>query len=198
MRISRLLVLFSSLTTVSAASAGDLRVAGYLPEYRVTAFDPEAAVGLTDLIVFSAEPTPEGGLELARLKKVPWDKLQDFERKENVRLILCIGGWGRSGGFAAVAGAPEKRRAFAKACLDFCHERKFDGIDLDWEFPQSKSQQEDYGELLRELAKTLPPRSVQVVGHRPGQPNASAPACPRLSIGYRSRSYKSAGPAFHL
>lgn len=162
MRTIRFALLLASLALARAASAGEFRVAGYLPEYRLADFDLEAGAGLTDLMLFSAEPTPEGGLDLARLKKVPWDKLQAFKQKHHARLILSIGGWGRSDGFAAVAASVDMRRKFAEVCLEFCGERKFDGIDFDWEFPQGKSQQNDYAELLRDVRKMLPPEAFKL------------------------------------
>jgi hypothetical protein len=74
----------------------EFRFAGYLPNYRAAQFDPAAADGITDLIVFSAEPTAAGELTLRRLGEFPWDKLRDWKTRQRVRLILCVGGWGRS------------------------------------------------------------------------------------------------------
>jgi GH18 family chitinase len=166
----RVIVCVVSLCLVADAAAGEFRIAGYLPEYRVDEFDAEALAGLTDLLVFSAEPTAEGGLDLARLKNVPWEKLHDFKSERGVRLTLCVGGWGRWGGFASVAQSAEKRRAFAAACVRICRERRLDGVDLDWEFPQGEAQQQDYAELLRELHQAFQPEkltlSVTVAGHQ--------------------------------
>ena len=46
------------------AAPPELRIVGYLPEYRMADFDLSTARSLTDLIVFSAEPTPEGELNI--------------------------------------------------------------------------------------------------------------------------------------
>jgi hypothetical protein len=55
-----------------AVSAAPFRIAGYLPDYRAATFDVEAARGLTDLFLFSAEPTATGQLEISRLEPFPW------------------------------------------------------------------------------------------------------------------------------
>jgi hypothetical protein len=52
-------------------SSRGFRIVGYLPDYRAADFDPASARCLTDLIVFSAEPTKDGDLSLDRLKSVP-------------------------------------------------------------------------------------------------------------------------------
>ena len=88
------------------------RIVGYLPDYRARAFDAQAASALTDLIVFSAEPTATGGLDLSRLKNVPWAKLRAFKTRQAVRFILCVGGWERSLHFAAITSSAEKRKDF--------------------------------------------------------------------------------------
>src|SRR5262245_19196635 len=113
------------------------RIAGYLPEYRAAEFDPEAARLLTDLIVFSADPTADGGLDMARLERIPWAKLRAFKTRERVRMILSVGGWNRSKHFAAVATSATKRKAFAAASVRACLDNRLDGLDLDWEHPKT-------------------------------------------------------------
>src|SRR5438132_1377969 len=61
------------------------RVVGYLPDYRAAEFDPATARPLTDLILFSAELTAAGQLDLTRLKDVPRAKLRAFKTREGVR-----------------------------------------------------------------------------------------------------------------
>jgi GH18 family chitinase len=136
------------------------RVVGYLPEYRAGDFDPGAARGLTDLIVFSAEPTADGGLECSRLANLPWASLRAFKTRERVRLILCVGGWERSAHFPIVARSPDKRKTFADAAVRTCLEQRLDGIDLDWEHPKDEVEQDSYGKLLTELGRAFEPHGL--------------------------------------
>jgi GH18 family chitinase len=142
------------------APRASFRIAGYLPEYRAAAFDLAAATPLTDLIVFSAQPTPAGELDLSRLKRVPWSKLRAFKTRQRVRLILCVGGWQRSGGFPAVASSAEKRQAFAKSAVRVCLEQRLDGLDLDWEHPKDEAEQRGYGQLLADLRAAFDPHGL--------------------------------------
>jgi GH18 family chitinase len=132
-----------------AEAGSDFRIVGYLPDYRAASYDLAQARGLTDLIVFSSEPTADGGLNADRLKKIPWAKLRDFKTRNRVRLILCVGGWGRSAHFATAASSDESRRKFAQSAVRFCLDERLDGIDLDWEHPKNDDEQANYAAILK-------------------------------------------------
>ena len=138
------------------------RLAGYLPDYRAAEFDPAAAKSLTDLIVFSAEPTAAGSLDLSRVKGLPWADLRAFKTKQRVRLILCVGGWERSKHFAAVAGSEAARAEFVKSAVRVCLDERLDGLDLDWEHPKTEKEQAGYGDLLKELRAAFTPHGLML------------------------------------
>jgi len=151
----------NSTVRVFAAEPTPFRVVGYLPDYRAAEFDISNARNLTDLIVFSASPSPEGILELGRLKEmVAWDKLRSFKTRERVRLILCVGGWERSKNFPEIAVDPARRKVFVSSAVQLCIAERLDGLDLDWEHPQSQDQQNAYGQLLRELQTAFQPQGL--------------------------------------
>jgi chitinase len=148
------------LLAAPAAAGEPFRVVGYLPDYRAANYDLSPAKQLTDLIVFSAQPTADGGLDLSRLKNVPWAKLRAFKTQNRVRLILCVGGWERSKHFAAVATSAEKRTAFATAAVQTCLAERLDGLDLDWEHPKDAAEQDGYGKLLADLRESFAPHGL--------------------------------------
>jgi len=143
---------------VSVGSA--FRVVGYLPDYRLADYKLQAARGLTDLIVFSAEPAANGELNTERLQQCPWPELLRFKTNNRVRLILTIGGWERSSHFATVASSAELRRKFVSSVVDFCLARRLDGVDLDWEHPQGIQQEQAYATLLSDLRTTFEPHGL--------------------------------------
>ena len=55
----------------------------------------------------------------------------------NVKTLISIGGWSKSGGFYDMSATAKGRETFANSCVDFLHKYEFDGIDLDWEYPTS-------------------------------------------------------------
>ncbi|MFO0929175.1 MAG: glycoside hydrolase family 18 protein [Gemmataceae bacterium] len=141
-----------------AARPAPFRVVGYLPEYRT--FDPAAAVHLTDLILFSAEPTEAGGLDLRRMRRMPWADLRAFKTRHPLRLLLCVGGGGRSAHFPAVAGSDAKRAAFVRSAVRVCLDERLDGIDLDWEHPRNEAEQTGYASLMGELREAFRPHGL--------------------------------------
>lgn len=144
----------------SRAEATGFRVAGYLPEYRASEFEPKLAKLLTDLIIFSVEPTEAGGVNRSRLSKFSLDKLREWKTKERVRLILCIGGWERSKHFATVATTAEKRQRFVNEVVKLCLDERLDGVDLDWEHPKGEAEQVGYGQLLSDLRAAFQPHGL--------------------------------------
>ncbi len=123
-------------------SFGGFRIAGYLPDYRFAELDLEAAKKWTDLIIFSAEVQADGGLDLKRIEKCPWDKLLAFKTKYRKRLFLTVGGWERSLHFASVASDEQRRKRFVKSVVQIALEKRLDGIDLDWEHPKDEKEED--------------------------------------------------------
>jgi chitinase len=143
------------------AAQPEFRIVGYLPEYRMADFDLSDAQLYTDLIVFSAEPTPEGELNMARLAGVvPWDKLRKVKTAYRVRLLLCVGGWERSGHFAAMTRSEGSRNRFVEAAIRVCLSERLDGLDLDWEHPADTIEADRYGKLLVALYRALKPHGL--------------------------------------
>lgn len=164
--IGLLLAAFFGLPTLLAAEVGKkkatFRIAGYVPDYRVAGFDGASARCLTDLILFSAEPASTGGLNVDRLKRVSWEALRRQKAETGVRLILCIGGWGRSTHFATVSRNDELRSIFVKSVVEFCQREGFDGVDLDWEHPRNEEEQVGYGRLLADLREAFDPLGLKL------------------------------------
>jgi len=146
----------------TTATTGRFRVVGYLPEYRAPGLDFSKLVGLTDLIVFSAEPEASGALDLSRLKAVPWPELHALRSRHQTRLHLAIGGWGLSRHFKTVAASPGLRSTFSQQALKTASDLHLDGIDLDWEHPANPAEVEDYGRLLSDLRDTLAPKGLSL------------------------------------
>lgn len=144
------------------ADPNSFRVAAYLPDYRAVNFDPKSASLLTDLILFSAEPTANGSLDLSRFRKTPWADLRAFKTKGRVRLWLCVGGWERSKHFPAVVASEATRAEFVKSAVKVCLAERLDGLDLDWEHPKNESEQAGYASLLQELKAAFAPHGLML------------------------------------
>jgi GH18 family chitinase len=142
--------------------APPFHVVGYLPDYRLASFDPAAAKYLTDVVYFSAEADPSGELRADRLKPEAIKTLQKIKEQHGVSLLLCVGGWERSKGFAPLAASPRGRERFVGSVTRFCLGNQFDGADLDWEHLANDEEVQNYGALLVALKKGFEPHKLRL------------------------------------
>lgn len=129
-----------------------VQITGYLPEYRLADYTPPPGADIDALVLFSAEATAAGSLDLTRLPAAVLARGRQLQAQQRCLLLLGVGGWGRSAAFPALAASTEARRRFAQALLQFCRTQSFDGVDLDWEHPKDQGEAADFALLLAEIA----------------------------------------------
>lgn len=79
-------------------------------------------------------------------------------QNRNLKVLLSIGGWTYTNTqkhFDGPAGSPEGRRKFAESCVKMIKDLGFDGVDLDWEYPQNPGQGEQLLLLILEIRKAM-------------------------------------------
>jgi GH18 family chitinase len=52
-----------------------------------------------------------------------------------LKTLVAVGGWTLSNTFSQVAEFQHTRENFARECVRFCKQYGFDGVDIDWEYP---------------------------------------------------------------
>ena len=133
---------------------------GYVPEYRLNNFDYDGVFesGLTHLIFFSLEV--DGTLSLPKAldrlpSKTDAHKARLAANTVDGKLILSFGGNARSQGFAEMTRKSSSRRKFLDALNKILIEYEFDGVDYNWEYPQSADEWKSWKELIKESKEIL-------------------------------------------
>ncbi|MBN1559566.1 T9SS type A sorting domain-containing protein [candidate division KSB1 bacterium] len=141
-------------------------IIGYYPYWMKTDL-PASAVDLdrlTHVMHAFAYPTSNGQI-------VHSSTLLDPELNERVHaqgrlILLSLGGWGNSDGFAPMAADSNSRKEFAANALQFCLQHHYDGIDLDWEHPSTASDRHNLTLLVKairqEFAKLMRPQPMLI------------------------------------
>jgi len=107
-------------------------------------------------------PAPSGDTLLPLQDDRILKRLVKHAHSGNVQVFISIGGWGigdgggEDGRFHRMAERAEGRMAFIKSTMDLVKKYNFDGVDLDWEYPDEDSRSaDDYVLLVKELARQL-------------------------------------------
>jgi len=70
------------------------------------------------------------------------------ERKNGIRVCFSVQ---NKQGFKTWTATAEKREKLAQSFLDTCEEYHFDGVDIDWEYPESGNEVDNYVEFMKVL-----------------------------------------------
>lgn len=82
-------------------------------------------------------------------------KFVDLKKKNpNIKTTIAIGGWNDSHNgtkYSDMVASLQNRTIFIQSVMAFLENYKFDGLDLDWEYPMSSSDKAGFAELMKEL-----------------------------------------------
>jgi len=96
----------------------------------------------------------EDGRIVAR-ESVPSRKLTTEAHQAQVKVILSLGGWGMDKEFAALTAKQDSYERFVMAVMKMVDEYDYDGIDLDWEFPDNPTEAKNFNRLALRFRKDL-------------------------------------------
>lgn len=82
-----------------------------------------------------------------------------------MKTLLSLGGWTLSTHFPAAARTPETRANFTRTAVDLVKNLGFDGLDIDWEYPATPQEADDFVLLLRDTRAALDAYAAE---HNPG------------------------------
>lgn len=88
-------------------------------------------------------------------RSCPSRELVASAHQANVRVLLSLGGWGWDKQFAAIVSRPEAEDRYVKSVLAIVDEYDYDGIDLDWEYPDTQEEITGFDRLTRRFRREL-------------------------------------------
>jgi len=77
------------------------------------------------------------------------------KQNRHLKVLLSIGGWTYSPTFHPVVVNPQTRRKFVESSVKILEDYGFDGLDVDYEYPETPEQAQAYVDLLREMREAL-------------------------------------------
>jgi chitinase len=88
-------------------------------------------------------------------RNVPNKDLTAKAHAAGVKVILSLGGWGWDKQFAAIVAKPEAEDRYLKSVMEIVDQGDYDGIDLDWEYPDTREEVTGFERLTRRFRKDL-------------------------------------------
>jgi chitinase len=98
-------------------------------------------------------------------RRVPSRELVDQAHAAGVKVLLSVGGWGWDEQFAAIVEDPAAEDRYVKAVLKMVEDTGYDGVDLDWEYPDSAQEIVGFERLAGRLRA-----GVDAIGAKRQQP----------------------------
>jgi chitinase len=95
----------------------------------------------------------------------PSRELTTNAHKAHVKVLLSLGGWGWDDQFGAIVSKPESEDRYVKSVMEMVDQYDYDGIDLDWEYPDTKTEVVGFERLARRFRKL-----VDEIGKKKGRP----------------------------
>ncbi|KEZ44525.1 Chitinase 1 [Scedosporium apiospermum] len=120
------------------------------------------------------------------------------KKHRNLKVLLSIGGWTYSPKFAPIAATEEGRRKFASSAVKLVADWGFDGLDIDWEYPQNAAEAQNLVDLLRTCRELLDAYAAE---HAPGYHFTMTVASPAGAQNYNTMLLEAMDPlldAWHL
>lgn len=152
-----LLVVLLGLLFFCKSTYAQKLVVGYYPDYASEVLPPENIQfgNLTHIIHGFVWPNSDGSL--AMYDGLEKSNIVNLSHNAGIKILLALGGAGEvpTVGFEAIASDSTKRSNFIQNAITFTNLLNYDGIDLDWEFPDNQQKKVDYTLFIKELRSEM-------------------------------------------
>ena len=127
------------------------RVVGYYPQWVVGNLQPEDIdLSIVSHVIHSfAWPNEDGSI--SSYDGMFGSGMSETIHAQGSKFLLSLGGWGNHIGFEVISADADLRELFINNLASICLINGYDGIDLDWEFPDSENDKENLNLLVSEM-----------------------------------------------
>jgi chitinase len=106
----------------------------------------------------------DGDGTIRRSAEVPSRELTAEAHRVGVKVLLSLGGWGWDKQFTAIVSRPEAESRYLNAVMGAVDQFDYDGIDIDWEYPDTRAEIAGFDRLARRFRLDL-----DALGERKGR-----------------------------
>ena len=127
------------------------RVVGYYPQWVIGSL-PANEIDLnvvTHIIHSFAWPNENGSI--SSYNGMFGSGISDVIHNQGAKFLLSLGGWGNHAGFEVISGDEDLRELFINNLVNILLVNGYDGVDLDWEFPDSEMDRENLNLLVSDM-----------------------------------------------
>ena len=127
------------------------RVIGYYPQWVVDNLPPsEIDFNVVTHVIHSfAWPNEDGSI--SSYDGMFGSDISNIIHNQGAKFLLSLGGWGNHVGFEVISGDPLLREIFIYNLVSILLVNNYDGVDLDWEFPDSNTDRENLNLLVSDM-----------------------------------------------
>ncbi|MBB6215306.1 GH18 family chitinase [Anaerosolibacter carboniphilus] len=145
---------------VFAEGNKDFRVVGYYSEIFDDPIDERVQFDKLTHITYAFLIPGEDGSLIGIEKPEKLKELVAKSHKNDVEVLIAVGGWSYQNipldpTFEKLAASDEARAKFVESVLKFVEDYDFDGVEIDWEYPDEGISSQNYEKLVLELSKAL-------------------------------------------
>ncbi|GAC1474168.1 MAG: glycoside hydrolase family 18 protein [Isosphaeraceae bacterium] len=99
--------------------------------------------------------TADGEGKIRGTEGVPSRDLTSAAHVAGVRVLLSLGGWGWDAQFASIVSKPEDEERYIASVMEVIQNFDYDGIDIDWEYPDTQAEVAGFERLCRQFRNKL-------------------------------------------
>ena len=135
--------IFFFLTLITSLSYPQ-RVVGYYPQWVQGNLHPSDIDYSVITHINHAFAWPDNDGNILHYDNMISQSITGAVHDNNAKILLSLGGWGNSWGFASSTETEEARAIFIDNIISICENNNYDGIDIDWEHPNGYTQKKQF------------------------------------------------------